>query len=230
MKKNVLTRLTLLQRHIFYIVSRYSLLYSPRSTQFKKIYHSGGFGNSESRSGEGSDLEATKAVRESLPRLFKKYHIVSLLDIPCGDWFWMQHLDLSAIEYIGADIVDDIIRNNKNKFATKNISFKVIDLVVDNLPQVDLVLCRDCLIHLKLQDAQAAIQNIKRSGSKFLLTTTYTSLSKNQEIGIQFFRPINLQAAPFNFPQPIALISEKWRNNTGAYADKSLGLWRISDL
>ena len=37
-----------------------------------------------------------------------------------------------------------------------------------------MILCRDCLVHLTFDDARAALQNLRRSGSKYLLTTTFT--------------------------------------------------------
>jgi hypothetical protein len=39
-----------------------------------------------------------------------------------------------------------------------------------------------------------------------------------------------LTLPPFNFPQPIEVITEGCTENDGRYADKSLMLWNISDL
>jgi hypothetical protein len=44
------------------------------------------------------------------------------------------------------------------------------------------------------------------------------------------WRPLNLQAAPFHFPDPLALIDEKCTEDDGVYADKQLGLWSLSDI
>jgi hypothetical protein len=41
---------------------------------------------------------------------------------------------------------------------------------------------------------------------------------------------LNLQLPPFNFPAPLRLIEENCTEDGGKYADKSLGLWRLSDL
>ena len=37
----------------------------------------------------------------------------SLLDLPCGDFHWMQHTDLSGVQYIGGDLVGDLIECNR---------------------------------------------------------------------------------------------------------------------
>jgi hypothetical protein len=46
------------------------------------------------------------------------------------------------------------------------------DLTRDPLPKVDLVLCRDCLVHLSFDDIYESLDNLRRSGSMLLLTTT----------------------------------------------------------
>ena len=84
--------------------------------------------------------------------------------------------------------------------------------------------------HLKLKDARQALRNIASSGSKYLLTTTFTARTANEELGLIFFRPLNLQKPPFSLPEPIEIISEECTENDGAFSDKSLALWRIEDI
>ncbi|MDR1323847.1 MAG: class I SAM-dependent methyltransferase, partial [Candidatus Margulisbacteria bacterium] len=61
----------------------------------------------ESRSGGGSEVDATKTIRKTLPKLWKKYKIKTFLDVPCGDYNWMKEIDKSTITYIGGDIVQE---------------------------------------------------------------------------------------------------------------------------
>lgn len=164
------------KNHLAYQLKRYVFLHSSRKSQFTSIFNSGGFGASPSLSGAGSDMAQTQVVRSELPKLIKKYAITSMLDVPCGDWYWMQHIDLTGVDYTGADIVDGLISADNNRFGGKQIKFVVLDMVQDDLPMVDLIFCRDCLIHLTLEDGRKAIQHFKDSGSKWLLTTTYTSI------------------------------------------------------
>lgn len=219
--------------HLRYKLDRYRFLRSNLKTQFTSIFNEGGFGGSPSLSGAGSDMEQTMVVRSELPRIIQKYSIKSMLDVPCGDMYWLQSINLSTVDYIGADIVDELIKLNIMKFGESGKSkknFLLLDMCKDKLPLVDLILCRDCLIHLKLSDAKLAIQNLKNSGSKWLLTTTYTSRNTNDEIGLNFFRPLNLQYPPFSFPKPVELINENCTLDDNKYQDKSLGLWRLSDI
>jgi hypothetical protein len=60
-------------------------------------------------SGAGSDLEATKVVAAALPAVLESLGVRTILDIPCGDFLWMRHVDLSAVTYIGADVIESLI-------------------------------------------------------------------------------------------------------------------------
>jgi hypothetical protein len=181
----------------------------------------------ESRSGEGSTLKQTEVIRAEFPRLVATYQLQSVLDIPCGDFNWMRTVDLN-IPYTGADIVDDIVRANQQKYACGNRSFVKLNLTRDELPKVDLLLCRDCLFHFSYKDIFLALDRIKRSGSTYLLTTTNTGVSQNRDIVTGEFRRLNLQIPPFSFPKPLLLINENCPNPK--IPDKHVGLWRIADL
>ena len=115
-----------------------------------------------------SDSRCTKVIDQ--------YGIKTMLDIPCGDWFWMQHVDLSNVRYTGADIVEKIIQQNQ-QYAGENIFFRYLDLLSDELPKNDLVFCRDCLVHFSYEDVGKALENLTRSGSKYLLTTPHLPIT-----------------------------------------------------
>lgn len=202
----------------------------PREKIFTDIFQRNSWRDAESRSGTGSNLEATAAIRAALPGLIQKYDIKSMLDIPCGDLHWMSKVDLPLEQYIGADIVPDLIENIRTNHAAPNREFKHLDLVLDELPKVDCIFCRDCLVHLSFKDGLAAIANIKRSGATYLLTTTNVDRQHNRKIVTGMWRPLNLQAAPFHFPEPLELINENCTEANGSFADKSIGLWRVADL
>ena len=71
--------------------------------------------------------------------------------------------------------------------------------------------------------------NLKRSNITYLLTTSFPGLNINQELKA-IWRPINLELAPYNFPKPIEVINEGCTEDEGKYVDKSLILWKISEL
>lgn len=197
---------------------------------FENIFKNNSWGGRNSVSGRGSDLDQTQHIIKEVPVLLKEMGISSILDIPCGDFNWMQKIDLSGIKYIGADIVKQIIINNKNKYEKDNVSFQCLDLIKDILPQVDLILIRDCLVHMSYEDIFKSLNNVCNSMSTYLLTTSFTNRQSNKDIVTADWRPLNLQIAPFSFPEPIRIINEGCTQSKLAYVDKSLGLWKISDI
>lgn len=195
---------------------------------FDSIYQTN-YWRGESRSGEGSDLIQTQQIREVLPSLLKTLGAKSMLDIPCGDYYWMQHVDL-PVTYIGADIVQQVVKINNTKYSDPRHRFMNLDVCTDELPKVDLIFARDLLVHLSYSDIRQSLKNMKHSGSTWLLTTTFTGRDSNVDIKTGDWRTLNLQLAPFNFPEPVKLINEGCTQFNGDYNDKSLGLWKLQDL
>lgn len=157
----------------------------------------------ESKSGAGSFLKNTKNVRNDLPDLLNKYDIKSMLDIPCGDMNWISKLNLN-VDYVGADIVPELIAENQRNYPDKN--FKVLDVVNDPLPEMDLILCRDCFVHLPLEYIKLAIDNIRKAGIKYMLVTSFP-VEVNINISIGKWRPLNMKIEPFNL-EAIEIIQE----------------------
>ncbi|HYV25564.1 MAG TPA: class I SAM-dependent methyltransferase [Pyrinomonadaceae bacterium] len=193
-------------------------------TTFTRIYENNCWADPESVSGRGSTLARTEVIRHALPVLLESIGAKSLLDAACGDFNWMRHVDLSGIEYSGADVVPELVSRNCRLYGGKGKSFAVLDITRDPLPEVDVILCRDCLIHLSSKHVRAAIANFKRSNSSFLLATTHTTITQNEDTQSGCGRLVNLQLSPFNFPPPLQLITED------AELGKHLGLWSIEKL
>ena len=209
-----------------------------RSELFSEIYRGGGcyprrgwHGDRPSFSGPGSDLEQTAVIRAELPRLLADIGARSILDAPCGDFYWMKECRLDVDQYIGMDIVPALIAKNVHEHAAPGRRFIVGDVVADSLPQVDVIFCRDCLVHLPTREALKAIHNFQHSGSTFLLTTTYPTRKVNENLDEPGeWRPLNLTEPPFGFPPPLRVLNEGCTEAHGRNADKSLGLWRLADL
>jgi hypothetical protein len=199
--------------------------------RFTAFYRHNAFGGTRSRSGEGSSLAQTAVIRQELPKLIAELGIKSVVDAPCGDWFWMKETELGVAEYTGVDIVEQLVEINHRQFGNASRRFLCLNLAADALPRADLIFCRDCLVHLDFNDIRRVISNFRRSQSQYLLTTTFTNRERNVDlVGKDVWRTLNLRAAPFHFPPPLKLINEGCTEANGLYADKSLGLWRLADL
>lgn len=202
----------------------------PIQETFKEIYKKNLWKSADSISGTGSDELQTDTIVRELPILFEKYQISSIHDLPCGDFLWMSKVNLEGIDYLGSDIVPDLIETNNRDFASDSIMFNNLDLTSDSLPQVDLLFIRDCLVHLSYADTQKALSNIIVSGNKYLLTTSFVDRKRNYNIATGEWRPINLELPPYNFPPSLQILNENCTQDDGAYPDKSLLLWEIKEL
>lgn len=197
---------------------------------FRYIHRTNLWGSPESRSGSGSEDAATVRLRREIPALLRRLGAETLLDLPCGDFGWLCRADLSGIEYTGGDIVAEIAETNRERHGGPGRRFLELDLASSALPKADVVLCRDCLVHFCHADIFRAFANLRRSGSVYLLTTTFVELGENRDIATGDWRPLNLQKPPFNLPPPRGTIIEGCFEEDGAYADKSLCLWEIAAL
>jgi SAM-dependent methyltransferase len=203
----------------------------PLDQRFERIFETNLWGADDSRSGLGSELDATADLRAALPGFLRRHKAQSLLDIPCGDFNWISTLALD-IPYTGADIVPAIVEANERRFGGPgtNRRFVRLDLTRDPLPQADVVLCRDCLVHLSYENIFGAFANIRRSGGRYLLTTTFLDHQENADIDDGDWRILNLEKPPFNLPAPVDVLIEGCIEGEGAYSDKALGLWDVSGL
>jgi SAM-dependent methyltransferase len=206
----------------------------PTAARFAQIYHSNHWDSRVSRSGTGSEMEQTATIRALLPGLARDLGVKTLLDIPCGDFFWMGQVQWLGLEsYVGADIVDEAIRRNQINHGIAEEPtrrFVKVDLIEDPLPKADMILCRDCLVHFAFADALRALRNIAASGAEYLVTTHFVGERENRDIVTGEWRPLNLERRPFGLPPPLRVINENCTEDGGIYADKSLGVWRIADL
>ena len=210
--------------NIFTNIFDANIFYTQINENGKKIIQT------ESKSGGGSTLKQTEIICKEIPKLLESLNINSLLDIPCGDFNWMKTVPLNKIKYIGGDIVSDIIDYNIKNYTTDNKSFQIFDIVTDNLPAFDIILCRDCWVHLPNDIILQSIKNLKKNKIIYLLTTTFPNRKNNRDINMGDWRPINLNESPFCLPKPLLIINENCTEGGMQYTDKSLGLWKLSDI
>ena len=192
--------------------------------RFERIYAHNRWSSEESVSGQGSELTATDALRAALIPLFDELQIKRVLDAPCGDFNWMQHvLELAPISYVGVDIVQDLIDRNNDIYGSKSVRFIHGDILTGPLPEADLIISRDCFIHLSFRDTARALKQFKASGSRYLLTNSYPGVSRNEDIVTGRWRFINLALPPYNYPPPQRKISE-------TEPGKQMWLWELAQL
>jgi len=197
-----------------------------RKQSFTDVYANCSWGT-ENLSGPGSSLQATTMTREIILKVIKEYDITTIVDVACGDFIWMplvlDQLE-GSVKYTGCDIVESLVIEHKEKFPQYN--FQNVDFVADEIPEGDLIICRDVLQHLPVKDIIRALKNFSESGAKYLLASTHIRrFGIRNRINIS--RPgrckdRNLIESPFNLPSPIVIYSEQYEEY-----DKFLGLWKL---
>jgi SAM-dependent methyltransferase len=175
-------------------------------------------------SGLGSEITNTCLIRYQLPQLLESLGTRTLLDIGCGDFNWMKEIQLPC-EYIGIDIVRDLIEVNAIRYGGERRRFRALDATREPLPRADAVLCREVLFHLSFEDIWSLVENVRRSGTSFFIATTDSDLRLNADIVSGDFRFLNLRRAPFWFPVPSFSI---WDNAVAA--DRVLAGWEVANL
>jgi SAM-dependent methyltransferase len=213
------------------LLTRVLLLLAPRRrvrAAFTRHYARRDWLEPETASGRGSSLSRTAAIRRELPALFAELGVRSVVDAGCGDFHWFAALEVEPDRYLGIDVVDALVADNRARHGAAHRRFAALDVIRDPLPKADLILCRDCLVHLKNRQVVAALENFRRSGSRYLLATTFTGEHANADAPLGGWRPLNLERPPFGLGPPLRLISERDSVEDARYGDKSLGLWTLA--
>lgn len=156
---------------------------------FRRVYREGWWGTG---SGLGSTVEGTKEYRGYLLGIMHALNVRSVLDIGCGDWKFSRLIDWTGIDYIGWDVVPEIMAWDAQAF---NITFQTIDARCRPLPNHDLIIIKDVFQHWSNKDILAFLEKLK--GRRALITNSCWN-PVNHDIVAGHFRPLDLRQSPFN--------------------------------
>jgi 2-polyprenyl-3-methyl-5-hydroxy-6-metoxy-1,4-benzoquinol methylase len=169
---------------------------------FTNIYTHAVWGTDESGkgySGGGSTLATTEEYRYFLEDLMMERDIKTVADIGCGYWEFSKAVDWSDKEYTGYDVVSFVIDSNKQKYETPNIHFVHTNVLESELPEVDLVICKDLLAHFSNDDVKTLLAQLPKC--KYCLFVSdinpVTLTSDNTDVERGGYRPVDLTQEPF---------------------------------
>jgi len=148
-------------------------------------------------SGPGSSIECSHQYLSFLKEFVINNSIKSILDLGCGDFNLMKHVDFTNIQYLGVDLVTSVIQLNNQNYSDHNIKFEEDDLIsYKSNVLYDLVIVKDVLQHLSNDKIIKFIGNIHYS-NRIILVNDFTE--KNVDVVDGGYRPINLTETPFCF-------------------------------
>ena len=162
---------------------------------FRRIYSEREWGQG---SGPGSSPANTIEYRAFIQRFIEANAVRTVTDLGCGDWQFSRFIDWSQVDYLGLDIVPEVVAQNRERFALPHIRFDVLE-AIDELPGGDLLLAKEVLQHLPNETIAAYLTAIRQRYRFALMTNAIEPASLvNQQIAPGGFRPIRLQNPPFN--------------------------------
>ena len=162
--------------------------------------------DSMSVSGHGSNINTNQFfdLKENFTKMIDDKQINSVLDMPCGDFLWFYEIiKHKNIDYVGVDIVDELIEANKIKYQNKNFNFINEDIVNFNTDKkFDLILIRDLFIHIQNSDIKQIFQNLNKINFRYVALNSYNN-KVNQDVVVGNHRKVNLLIEPFNLEKPL---------------------------
>jgi SAM-dependent methyltransferase len=195
------------------------------------------FGTVETANGPGATLAQTEALRELLPVIFARYGVKTVLDVGCGDWNWMSHVDLDGIDYTGWDVEESMIAADSEQFVGRNNARFAVQslLTAESIPKVDLILARHVLIHFPNDEIVKVLDKMRASGAKYLLTSHWPGGS-NEDYEPEGFawrgymeRALNMEAPPFNLPARVEAIHEPAADAGVLMTEHELALYELQE-
>lgn len=168
---------------------------------FDRHYAKGGWGASNFGSGPGSTVEHTKEYVKLINQILQEPSpIKRIVDIGCGDWEFMQHVNLTGKEYIGIDVSKLIVDRNTQKFSKPNVSFLNLNPVFDDIPDGDIFFMKDVLQHLPDNHVDTILKKLIKKKGWALITNDGTRENTPKQISTGRHRNLNVLLPPFNFP------------------------------
>jgi SAM-dependent methyltransferase len=155
-------------------------------------------------SGHGSLPKGTETYRAFLEDFIRANNVRRVVDYGCGDWQFSRLIDWQGAEYVGLDVVSELIAANRNAFGRPGVSFEINRGHPDDLPDGDLLVTKDVLQHLPTAEIHTFLSDVVPR-YKLALLTNDTGEQVNGDVPPGGWRPLDLTAEPFGVGTVIAV-------------------------
>lgn len=136
----------------------------PLKATFQEIYSTKSWGDNGTPfcSGQGSRGPVSTQYCDAVVEFIRAHEVRSVVDLGCGDFVvGRQIVEATGVEYIGIDVVPELIEHHIQRVNLPNVSFRLADITSDPLPTADLCLVRQVLQHLSNDEIAQVIVNVK---------------------------------------------------------------------
>jgi SAM-dependent methyltransferase len=128
---------------------------TPKET-FSEIYRRGLW---SSGSGTGSGEKFSKEYCDLVSQFARERGVKRVVDVGCGDFRVGRLIAAAGFEYIGIDVVPELIERHQSQFGGGRISFLCLDATTERPPAADLCLIRQVLQHLSNVEIASMLDN-----------------------------------------------------------------------
>jgi SAM-dependent methyltransferase len=135
----------------------------PASAVFQKIYAEHEWGHDDTDgyySGMGSGPIPARAYADNMRQYIEREGIRSIVDLGCGDYRVASLLVSDLVQYVGVDVVEDVIAANRQRYGRPNVRFECLDITRDPLPTGDLCLIREVFQHLSNREILSVLSKL----------------------------------------------------------------------
>jgi len=182
----------------------------PTKKVMKQIYTMKLWGNNHSEfySGIGShDPKIVQPYIDAVSSFLNSFrNPLVVCDLGCGDFNVGKELVFYSKKFVGVDIVDELIKHNKEKYINEKLEFKCLDIAIDDLPNGDCALVRQVLQHLSNKEVSSVLK--KLTAYKYVILTEHLpngefvpnrDIISGQGIRLKKQSGLHVLAPPFNF-------------------------------
>jgi SAM-dependent methyltransferase len=145
----------------------------PVKEVFREIYARNLWGGApgELCSGSGSAEELAIPYAEVIGRFVESHGLRTIVDLGCGDFSVGRLIASKRVRYIGIDVVDEVVRRNRDRHGAEGVEFVCLDITRDELPPGDLCLVRQVLQHLSNAEILVVLERTR--GYPFIIVTEH---------------------------------------------------------
>ncbi|MBS0558658.1 MAG: class I SAM-dependent methyltransferase [Proteobacteria bacterium] len=165
-------------------------------------------------SGDGSYDPSVESYAALVWRVIAENKVESVLEIGCGDFSVASRYAAACKDYLGIDVVDELVAFNRARHGSGKVRFLHADATRAELPAADLCIVRQVFQHLSNRDIAAILRNTR--GCRLLLVTEHLpSVAKLRrpnmdkracpDVRVTFGSGVYLDRPPFNLPVEVLL-------------------------